>query len=43
MVKGSTENCKQFEGNAEMPDAKEKAVEALEDVQVTLRWLFNLD
>ena len=33
-MKGSTENCKQFEGPEEVLDAKEKALMALEDVQV---------
>ena len=33
-MKGSTENCKQFEGPDEVLDAKEKAITALEDVQV---------
>ena len=33
-MKASTENCKQFQDEEEMPDAKEKAVEALVDVQV---------
>jgi len=36
VVKGSTENCKQFGGNQEMPDAKEQAIVALEDVQGAL-------
>ena len=33
-MKASTENCKQFQDEEEMPDAKEKAIEALVDVQV---------
>ena len=37
-MKASTENCKQFEGPDEMRDAKEKAIEALEDVQVRSIW-----
>jgi len=36
VMKASTENCKQFEGPDEMRDAKEKAIEALEDVQGAL-------
>ena len=40
-MKASTENCKQFQDEEEMPDAKVKAIEALVDVHVQVIFLFT--